>query len=29
MKKTWVMYIVAAYVGALIVPRLPFKLPGI
>jgi hypothetical protein len=29
MKKSWVMYIVAAYVGALVVPRLPFKLPGV
>lgn len=29
MKKSWIMYLVAAYAGALIVPRLPFKLPGV
>lgn len=29
MKKQWLMYIAAAYIGALVVPRLPFKLPGV
>lgn len=29
MKKSWLLYLAAAYIGAIVAPRLPFKVPGL